>query len=82
MSRSFERQDQLLGPEVVSWDTSSVTTMSNMFYFCKQFNGNINSWNVSNVTNMSSMFENAYDFNQSLNSWDVSNVTTMGRHVL
>ena len=56
---------------------TNVTSMSEMFYDCNVFNGNINNWNVSNVTDMTSMFSSASIFNQPLDTWDVSNVTSM-----
>ena len=59
-----------------SWNTSSVTNMSYMFYLAN-FNQPINSWNTSSVTNMSYMFNKATLFNQPINSWNTSSVTNM-----
>ena len=39
-----------------SWDVSSVTNMSRMFYNCENFNQPLDNWDVSSVTNMSEMF--------------------------
>jgi surface protein len=58
-----------------SWNVSSVTNMSYMF-FDAPFNQDISSWNVSSVTNMSFMFAGV-PFNQNIGSWDVSSVTNM-----
>ncbi len=60
-----------------NWDVSSVTDMSNMFYYATSFNGNISLWDVSNVTDMSSMFRGASSFNGDISGWDVSSVTNM-----
>ena len=56
----------------------SVTTLSNTFLNCTNFNHpNISKWNVSSVTTMSSTFQGCSSFNQPLNTWDVGNVVTM-----
>jgi surface protein len=70
-----------------SWNTSKVTTMSNMFNQASTFNQNIGynsttgSWNTSNVTSMYQMFQNAtvFDNNGSatIGNWNTSNVTDM-----
>lgn len=58
-------------------DTSSVTNMSKMFYYCLYFNGDISGWDTSNVTNMKEMFSHAKLFNRNINSWNTSNVSDM-----
>ena len=63
--------------DAFSFNSSTVTDMSQMFYNAKIFNANIDSWDTSSVTNMSEMFRFADAFNQSLNSWDTSSVTNM-----
>jgi len=60
------------------WDTSNVTSMSQMFAIAQAFNQDIGNWDVSSVTGMSSMFQNAISFNQDIGNWDTSNVTGMG----
>jgi uncharacterized protein (TIGR02145 family) len=65
--------------DIFSWDVSSVTNMSFMFYNVN-FNGDLSSWDVSSVTNMSNMFNggNTFNgFNGDISSWDVSSVTDM-----
>ena len=60
-----------------SWNVSSVTNMSYMFYgnfSVSNFNQDIGSWNVSSVTDMNNMFSGATAFNQNIGSWNVSNV--------
>ncbi|MCX5698061.1 MAG: DUF2341 domain-containing protein [Candidatus Omnitrophica bacterium] len=77
-------------PSMNSWDTSSVTNMSNMFENATSFSQNIGNWNTSSVTNMASMFSGVYYFNQDISAkivnegepnqytaWDVSKVTDM-----
>jgi surface protein len=59
-----------------SWDTSAITTMSEMFSGCSAFNQAL-SFDTSVVTNMSSMFYNCTPFNQPL-SFDTSAVEYMG----
>ena len=43
------------GP-IASWDVSSITDMSSLFYNRKKFNADISSWDTSGVTNMHEMF--------------------------
>jgi surface protein len=59
-----------------SWDTSAITTMTEMFSGCSAFNQAL-SFDTSVVTNMSSMFYNCTPFNQPL-SFDTSAVEYMG----
>jgi len=63
--------------DISSWDVSSVTDMSNMFFNNDDFDQDISSWDVSSVTDMGSMFESASSFNQDISSWDTSSVTNM-----
>ena len=60
-----------------AWDTSKVTTMTNMFYLARPFNEDIGKWDTSKVTDMSGMFEFASSFNQDVGNWDTSKVTSM-----
>ena len=64
-------------PDISSWDTSSVTDMSMMFYAANDFNQDIGAWNTSSVTDMSGMFSTAKAFNQDIAGWDTSNVQNM-----
>ncbi len=67
----------LVGWNIGSWDTSSVTDMSNMFAYARDFDQDIGSWDTSSVTDMSNMFQGANSFNQDIGSWDTSSVTDM-----
>jgi surface protein len=49
-----------------NWNTSAVTSMSQMFNFAYAFNQDIGSWNTGAVTNMAQMFGIATSFNQDL----------------
>ena len=70
---------------ISSWNTSSVTYMSDMFrdagYNATTFTLDLSSWNTSSVTDMSNMFYyagyNATTFTLDLSSWDTSSVTRM-----
>ena len=59
-----------------SWDVSSVTNMSAMFYNSSAFNQDIGNWDVSSVIDMTQMFYNSA-FNQDIGNWDTSSVTEM-----
>lgn len=58
---------------------SKVSSMNNMFSYCRAFNHSLAGWDVSHVTDMCAMFSDCTSFNQSLEGWDVSNVTDMSQ---
>ena len=64
-----------------SWNTSSVTTMIQMFRDARAFNNggsnSINNWDTSSVSAMTYMFGGAGVFNQDIGNWDTSNVTAI-----
>ena len=63
-----------------SWNTSSITSMRQVFESAREFDDNISGWNTSNVTDMHNMFSNDFMFNNggnpNINNWDTSKVTT------
>ena len=66
--------------DIATWDTSVVTSMSNLLQSCStgsSFNEDITAWDVSQVTSMTSMFDGGLSFNQLIGSWDVGRVTSM-----
>lgn len=63
-------------PSISSWDTSSVTDMTSLFFTNPAFNQPL-PWNTANVRSMNGMFSNTASFNQSLNHFRVSSVTSM-----
>jgi surface protein len=78
MSEVFSSKTIAANNLIKTWDTSSVTDMSEMF-----MNGSFPSsdydltkWDTSNVTNMSSMFVGVGG-NWLISTWDTSSVTTM-----
>ena len=52
-----------------NWNTSSVTSMQEMFYDDYAFNQNISGWNTSQVTSMTNMFYKANTFNYDISIW-------------
>ena len=58
-------------------DLSRVKSMSQMFYGCSVFNGDISNWDVSQVINMEGLFKKATLFNQPIGKWNTSNVVNM-----
>tara|TARA_B100000963_G_scaffold316476_1_gene296327 strand:- start:2721 stop:4505 length:1785 start_codon:yes stop_codon:yes gene_type:complete len=68
---------QQFNQDIGSWDTSSFTDMSSMFYDARSFNQNIGSWDTSSVIDMKYMFTSAETFNQDIGNWDTSSVTNM-----
>ena len=52
-----------------SWQTSSATSMEDMFKNTRAFNQNIDSWQTENVTNFADMFNSASAYGLPLGSW-------------
>ena len=63
--------------EMANWNTTSVTTMVQMFRYAGSFNGDLSGWDTSSVTNMDWMFRDAGSFNGDISGWDTSSVTNM-----
>ena len=63
--------------EIRDWHVSSVTDMSGLFAYMKDFNENISGWDTLNVTDMYCTFAGASSFNQPLEGWNTANVTNM-----
>ena len=57
-----------------SWDTSTIISMTGMFFQCTSFNKNIGTWNTGAVTDMTEMFLEALAFDRDIGAWDVANV--------
>ncbi|KAH8049915.1 hypothetical protein JL722_11699 [Aureococcus anophagefferens] len=62
---------------ISSWDTASVTSMSEMFLDAPAFNQDIGDWDTSKVTSMNYMFFGAVAFDQDVGAWDTSAVADM-----
>jgi surface protein len=77
LSATFQGCALFNDARVGSWNTSAVTTMSNMFRNTSAFNQPIGSWNTSLVTDMGQMFQVASAFNQPIGSWNTASVTNM-----
>jgi surface protein len=59
------------------WDTSSITSMRNMFKNTMEFNGDVSTWDTSRVTDMHGVFNTAISFNRDIGAWDTSKVIDM-----
>ncbi|AWH85240.1 hypothetical protein HYN59_08965 [Flavobacterium album] len=78
MAGMFQFCTALNGPaNIGSWNTATVTDMSDMFNNATSFNQNISGWNTALVTTMTNMFAGASSFNQNISSWNTGAVTTM-----
>ena len=65
-------------PAISGWNTSRITSMSNMFSSASAFNQPIGTWDTSSVINMESMFNGSSAFDQDLSNWIVTGVTVFG----
>eukprot|EP00537_Pseudo-nitzschia_pungens_P018613 CAMPEP_0172399710 /NCGR_PEP_ID=MMETSP1061-20121228/42446_1 /TAXON_ID=37318 /ORGANISM="Pseudo-nitzschia pungens, Strain cf. pungens" /LENGTH=490 /DNA_ID=CAMNT_0013132695 /DNA_START=105 /DNA_END=1577 /DNA_ORIENTATION=- len=61
------------------WNLSKVTSLTETFYWNKDFNQPLNCWDVSRVTHTKYMFGHAEAFNQPINEWNVSRVVNTHR---
>ena len=61
---------------LADWDTSRVTSLSEMFSVAYAYNQPLADWDTSRVTSLSQMFSVAYAYNQPVADWDVSNVAS------
>ncbi len=77
LSSGFEDVGRFSSSNIVSWDTSHVTDMHNLFKGLSYFTQDLSGWNTSNVTDMSYMFYDSGYFNQDISGWDTSHVTDM-----
>ncbi len=57
-----------VGTKPLSWNTSAVTLMNNMFYGATSFNQNIDNWDTSKVAGFTAMFTSASNFNNGMAS--------------
>jgi surface protein len=73
----FFSNNRNFNSDISFWDTSNVTSMSDMFNATANFNQNIGNWDVSSVNSMNGMFSDTEAFNQPIGNWDTSNVTDM-----
>lgn len=54
-------------PNIIS---EKITSIANLFYFCKDFNDSaVSNWNTLGITSMHSTFHSAESFNQNISKW-------------
>lgn len=75
----FEGYETLISADLSGFDTSEVTNMCRMFFYCSNLEElDVSSFKTSNVTNMSHMFNNCVDLSAlDLSGFDTSKVTKM-----
>jgi surface protein len=76
LAAMFNGCSRFNSPSVITWDTSRITNMSQMFRSQNAFNQPIGGWNTSRVTDMSQMFFQT-SFSQPIGGWNTSSVTSM-----
>lgn len=66
----------MFNADITAWDTSSGTTMENMFNGCTAFNQPLHEkWVTASVRDVKFMFNSCSSFNQPVGSWITSSVT-------
>ena len=70
----------LVSVDLSGFDTSNVTNMSGMFYWCSNLTTlNLSGWDTGRVTTMNSMFDSCSSLTSlNLSGWDTVSVTNMG----
>ena len=63
--------------DIVDWENSAVTDMSELFKDAENFDDDISEWETCNVKGMEEMFYGAWMFDQDIGAWDTSNVKNM-----
>ncbi|WP_271767119.1 BspA family leucine-rich repeat surface protein [Aquimarina algiphila] len=71
LNNMFRSCTSLDTPDFSNWDTSTITTMKEMFYRANNFDGNIANWDVGKVISFELMFYEAFKFNQNISSWNI-----------
>ena len=80
LSYMFDNCKELISIKDVSdWNTSNVTTMHNMFYYCQSLTSlDLSNWDTSNVTVMWNTFSGCQSLaSLNISNWDTSKVTNM-----
>ena len=78
-NRLFADQGESEIDGINNLDTSHVTNMGEMFFYCPNLkNLDLSNWDTSHVTNMNNMFTSCGNLvSLNLKNWDTSNVTNM-----
>ena len=63
--------------QIIDWDMSQVTDMSNAFYNRNAFTADLSKWVTSAVTTMQGCFYGSSAFNGDVSTWDTTDVTDM-----
>lgn len=66
MKEMFKGALVFRGNGIMYWDTSSVTSMYEMFCNAQAFDTLLDNWNTENVQTMSGMFKQAYAYDRQL----------------
>ena len=77
----FAGQDVVTSIDKWTVDTSTVTTMYNMFEYCSKLTAlDVSNFDTSKVTNMDYMFDYCSNLTAlDVSKWDLSNVTRMNK---
>ncbi len=62
---------------IADWDTSQVTSMSQLLQYKMTCDPDIGNWNTAKVTDMSRIFYGAERFNQAIGKWNTAKVNKM-----
>ena len=75
----WDNTSSLVSVDLSGFDTSNVTNMSGMFYWCSNLTTlNLSGWDTGRVTDMNSMFDGCSSLTSlDLSGWDTGSVTNM-----
>lgn len=75
MDSMFENATFFTGEGIDTWDVSTVSVFSDMFFGASNFNGDVTGWDVSFGTKFRQMFRATNIFNQDISGWDMGLAT-------
>jgi hypothetical protein len=66
LSGCFQNASTFNDPNIMTWNTTNITLLTNMFKGASSFNQSLYNWDFSKVINITGMFQNATSYDQDM----------------